>query len=281
MPAYDAAQIDAAADLLALLIEAEAKRTTREVTRTVSETVIAVAGQTEASLSDKLTGVQEAVAASQREAARVGRELVRAGATLEALQRLAATTAPALDQLRDALKGDLAREYARERQQRKVAESAAVDDILAALDGLERSLEAGRDVAQSLRDATAGRLAGVLGGVESLIEGLELTYRRLQDSLARRGVSPITAEGKPFDPHLHEAVERAPCAPDQDGIVLREERRGYRSAERVIRLAQVVVGRTVTPSEPVSGFPTHSGRDGQKRSWPNSWLKRIGIWPSG
>jgi molecular chaperone GrpE len=56
-------------------------------------------------------------------------------------------------------------------------------------------------------------------------------------------VTPIEAVGQPFDPHLHEAVAVESCAAGQDGVVLRELRRGYRTAERVVRLAQVVVGR--------------------------------------
>ena len=80
-----------------------------------------------------------------------------------------------------------------------------------------------------------------------------MTHRRLRDALARRGVMPIDAVGMPFDPYLHEAVAVEPCPEERDGVVLREERRGYRTAEGVFRLAQVVVGCAAPPKAPSRG----------------------------
>ena len=144
-------------------------------------------------------------------------------------------------------------------------ELAGSDEILATLDGLEIGLQEGRELVSALagiqnrlKDATVQRwwramgeatgvkrpLPGIpLADLESLVTGLELTYRRLQDALARHGVTAIEAVGKPFDPYVHEAVAVEPCPEEQDGLVLREQRRGYHTTDRVIRLSQVVVGR--------------------------------------
>ena len=42
---------------------------------------------------------------------------------------------------------------------------------------------------------------------KGIVEGVRLTVSQLDQLLAQEGVRPIQAEGKPFDPHLHEAVQ--------------------------------------------------------------------------
>jgi len=58
----------------------------------------------------------------------------------------------------------------------------------------------------------------------------------------------MRAEGKPFDPYLHEAVMREPTAEHPDGTVIEELMRGYLLGERVLRHAMVKVA---APQEPV------------------------------
>jgi molecular chaperone GrpE len=56
-------------------------------------------------------------------------------------------------------------------------------------------------------------------------------------------VHPLQAEGTEFDPSVHEAVGRQVTTPEHDGEVVVERRRGYRLHGRLLRPAQVVVGR--------------------------------------
>ena len=51
----------------------------------------------------------------------------------------------------------------------------------------------------------------------------------------------MRAEGKEFDPNLHEAVMREPTDEHADGTVLEELVRGYMLGERVLRHAMVKV----------------------------------------
>lgn len=269
--------LDAWGDLLAVVVEQRATHIVGETTSSAERLSQAIA-ECRAALTGEAATLRESVTASQRDAARVGRELVRAGATLEALRNAVDALRPALEQgvetASTALVRDVARDLARERQLREAAERSALDDILAALDGLEHNLEAAGQLVgtpgagwrePAAQDASwrrrplarawlaLGKLIGVpadgnaaplpTAGVDSLVDGIQITYRRLLDTLARRGVTAIQATGTPFDPHLHEAVGVEPCAEPQDGLVLREQRRGYRTAESVVRLAQVVVGR--------------------------------------
>jgi molecular chaperone GrpE len=69
-------------------------------------------------------------------------------------------------------------------------------------------------------------------------------YKQLVECLKRVGVSPMRAEGKPFDPSLHEAVIREPTDQHEEGTVIEELVRGYLIGERVLRHALVKVAAT-------------------------------------
>ena len=71
-------------------------------------------------------------------------------------------------------------------------------------------------------------------------------YKQLVDCLKRVGVAPMRAEGKEFDPNLHEAVMRE-ASNEPEGTVLEELQRGYMLGERVLRHALVKVA---APPEP-------------------------------
>ena len=72
-------------------------------------------------------------------------------------------------------------------------------------------------------------------------EGVELLYKQLLDTLKRVGVVPIESEGKPFDPHLHEALSREESSEVKEDTVAKELRRGYLFKDRLLRPAQVIV----------------------------------------
>jgi molecular chaperone GrpE len=74
-------------------------------------------------------------------------------------------------------------------------------------------------------------------------KGVELIYKQLQDVLARRGVKPVEAVGREFDPQFHQAItyESAPGHPD--GEVIEEVRRGYMLGDRLLRPAMVKVAK--------------------------------------
>jgi molecular chaperone GrpE len=77
--------------------------------------------------------------------------------------------------------------------------------------------------------------------------GIELIGKQLRITLEAEGLEEIPAEGVPFDPHVHEAVDSRED-PDVDHIVTRSVyRRGYKLGDRVLRPAMVVVAR---PAEP-------------------------------
>ncbi len=74
-----------------------------------------------------------------------------------------------------------------------------------------------------------------------IYSGLVLVQKQLSDLLAENGLQPIEAEGKTFDPNLHEAIAHEPSNEYPEGIVVRQTRRGYRFKDRLLRPAKVIV----------------------------------------
>lgn len=99
-----------------------------------------------------------------------------------------------------------------------------IESLLPVLDGFDRALEAHGDPSY-----------------EEHRKGFDLIARQLRDVLAKRGLERIEAEGKPFDPHMHHAVERVESEDVPDGTVLGVLQTGYRFHDRVLRPAMVRV----------------------------------------
>jgi molecular chaperone GrpE len=68
-----------------------------------------------------------------------------------------------------------------------------------------------------------------------------LVQKQLNDLLAENALQPIEAEGKTFDPNLHEAIAHEPSDQIPEGVVVRQARRGYRFRDRLLRPSRVVV----------------------------------------
>lgn len=100
-------------------------------------------------------------------------------------------------------------------------------EMLAVVD----SLEMGRE---------AARKAGEGGAVA---EGMDATLRLLLSVLEKFGVTPVEAEGQPFDPEAHEAIMTQPTTEAAPDTVLTVVQPGYRIHERLLRPARVIVAR--------------------------------------
>jgi molecular chaperone GrpE len=78
--------------------------------------------------------------------------------------------------------------------------------------------------------------------------GLELALKELYAVLAEQGVEKIDVVGKPFDPHQMECIDVV-ALPAQGGgpnnIVVEELLPGYRLHDKILRVAQVKVGKTL------------------------------------
>lgn len=103
--------------------------------------------------------------------------------------------------------------------------------LLPALDGLDNAIASGQ---KSLDQQYDPWLVGWLSG-------LRLVRERLLAVLEAGNVSVIPTLGLSFDPHLHIAVATVDDPDAPPGVVVAEERRGYRDPHGVLRYADVVV----------------------------------------
>lgn len=76
---------------------------------------------------------------------------------------------------------------------------------------------------------------------DTLVEGVRLTDRQVEALMERFDIKPIMTAGQPFDPNLHEAVQRIESADYEEGTIVEEVERGYLMGERVIRPSRVIV----------------------------------------
>lgn len=72
-------------------------------------------------------------------------------------------------------------------------------------------------------------------------KGVELIYQRLSETLKKMGLEPIETAGRPFDPNLHQAVERVQTGDVEDQAILGEFQRGYNFKGKLLRPAMVRV----------------------------------------
>ena len=76
---------------------------------------------------------------------------------------------------------------------------------------------------------------------KTYVQGMELIRQRLFEALKKLGLEPIVAQGEPFDPHVHHAVEMVETEDVPDHTVLAEFQRGYNFKGRLLRPAMVKV----------------------------------------
>lgn len=79
--------------------------------------------------------------------------------------------------------------------------------------------------------------------IEHIRQGLKMLFEEFAKVFKAQGVQIISAKGKPYDAMTQEVITTIPCAPKDDGLVLEEISSGVKMGDRVIRPAQVVVGK--------------------------------------
>ena len=77
---------------------------------------------------------------------------------------------------------------------------------------------------------------------DKFLHGVELVYAKLKDILGAEGLERIEAQGRPFDPEMHEALMQTGSG-DGEPVVADVLRPGYTLKGRVIRPAGVKVTR--------------------------------------
>ena len=113
----------------------------------------------------------------------------------------------------------------------KRATGRVIEGLIPVLDGFEHALAAHREAEY-----------------ENYRKGFELIYKQLLENITKLGVERIDPLGKSFDPHLHQAVDRAEMSDHKDGTILQVFQPGYVFHGRVLRPAMVRVAVHPNPA---------------------------------
>jgi molecular chaperone GrpE len=106
-----------------------------------------------------------------------------------------------------------------------------LEGLIPVIDGFEHALAAHREAEY-----------------ENYRKGFELIYKQLLDTVTKLGAERIDPLGKTFDPHLHQAVDRAETTEHEDGTILQVFQPGYVFHGRVLRPAMVRVAVHPNPA---------------------------------
>jgi molecular chaperone GrpE len=113
----------------------------------------------------------------------------------------------------------------------KRATARVVEGLIPVIDGFEQALAAHREPEY-----------------DNYRKGFELIYKQLLENVAKLGVERIDPVGKSFDPHLHQALDRAETTDHPDGTILQVFQPGYVFHGRVLRPAMVRVAVHPSPA---------------------------------
>ena len=108
------------------------------------------------------------------------------------------------------------------------AESLA-REFLSVGDNLQRALD-------SSEDAT---------DLDSMKEGLELTFKSFESALKSAGITSIDPEGENFDPEKHEALSLVQDESREENTVIEVVQKGFMILDRVLRPAKVIVSKKI------------------------------------
>ena len=103
-----------------------------------------------------------------------------------------------------------------------------VSEFLPAIDGLENAL--------AFADQASAE-------VKNWATGFKMLLAQFKDVLQANDIAAFHAEGRPFDPVYHEAVETQETTEHPPGTILKEFSKGYKSRERILRPARVLVSK--------------------------------------
>jgi len=118
----------------------------------------------------------------------------------------------------------------------KRATARVIEGLIPVIDSFEHALAAHREAEY-----------------ENYRKGFELIYKQLLENVTKLGVERVDPLGKPFDPHQHQAVDRAETSEHPDGTVLEVFQPGYFFNGRMLRPAMVRVA-----VEPAAASKAHT-----------------------
>ncbi|WP_423243927.1 nucleotide exchange factor GrpE [Candidatus Marimicrobium litorale] len=112
---------------------------------------------------------------------------------------------------------------------RKFALERFCNELLPVVDNLERALEAAEGDEEILKP---------------IAEGVELTLKSFLDALQKFSIEPVSPQGEPFDPQLHQAMTMVENGEVEPNTVIAVMQKGYTLNGRLVRPAMVMVSKS-------------------------------------
>ncbi len=112
---------------------------------------------------------------------------------------------------------------------RKFSNQSLIKEMLSVVDNLELAMK-----------STNGHKTIDKG----LLDGLEMTHKKILKVFEKFNVKPISAKGQPFDPTFHEAVMQEETDEYPGNTVINELQKGYLIHDRLLRPSMVVVAKS-------------------------------------
>ena len=131
-------------------------------------------------------------------------------------------------------------ENMRKRQKRELEDAKfdtknkVLKEMLPVVDNLERAIE------------HAG--GGDDPVLKAIVDGVQLVLRQFMTAFERLDIAIVDAMGQPFDPNIHEAISQQE-SDEPAGTIVQVLQRGYRTGDRLLRPALVVVAKAKAQAE--------------------------------
>lgn len=109
----------------------------------------------------------------------------------------------------------------------RYANNGLLERLLPVIDNFELGLDAAKNAADTA----------------SILQGMSMVHKQLQDFLKNNGLEEVQAEGEAFDPNKHDAVSQEFSAEVPEGHVVRQVRKGYKIKDRLVRASSVIVSK--------------------------------------
>ncbi len=102
-------------------------------------------------------------------------------------------------------------------------------DLLPVIDSLELAI------------AHSGDMENKAEAFDKLLEGVELTLKKLLDTFKNHGIEAV--EHEEFDPEVHQAIQQVQSDEHEDGQIVDVFQKGYTLKGRVIRPSMVTINK--------------------------------------
>jgi molecular chaperone GrpE len=109
----------------------------------------------------------------------------------------------------------------------RYANNGLLERLLPVIDNFELGIDAAKSAADTA----------------SILQGMSMVQKQLQDFLKNNGLEEVQAEGEAFDPNKHDAVAQEFSNDVPEGQVVRQVRKGYKIKDRLIRASSVIVSK--------------------------------------